>query len=234
MYTVISLCILTIIIALGNFQEIYETDVNFRVEAGTRTCFFEKGKAGQIMEFFYQVIDGQHGDLDISVEVIDPEGNKLVSDYKKSENSIIMDLEHDGDYVFCLDNTYSIMNSKLVFVYVVVEDRKDDSETEVTIVNDGDEEEIVEWLGQDRDGSNYTIEVSKINESLIRTLNHVVKARHMLDMYSATKSRDSYLASEDTFIVDCWSGFQITLMSSVGFLQVYMIKKLFDRPNTHI
>lgn len=224
------------IVALSSLEasdQIYETDVNFRIEAGTRTCFFEKGKSGQMMEFYYQVLDGQHGDLDISVDVIDPRGVKLISDYKQSQNSIIMDLDHDGDYVFCLDNTYSMMNSKLVFIYVVIEDKEGRNETQVSVVDaEGKEhleEEILDWVGVDENGDTYTIEVKFILDSLMRTLNYVVRARHMLDRYSATKSRDSYIAVEDTFIVDMWSALQVVFMMCVGFIQVYMIKKLFKQ-----
>ncbi|XP_072929825.1 transmembrane emp24 domain-containing protein 5-like [Epargyreus clarus] len=214
-------------------QEIYVTDMNFRIEAGSRTCFFEMGKAGQIMELYYQVIDGQHGDLDISVDVIDPEGVKLLADYKKSQNSIIMDLVKDGEYVFCMDNTYSLMNSKLVFMNVVIEDTVKEKDEKVSVV-DGDgaeheEVEIVEWVGTTEDGEEYKIDVTLIIDSLIKTLNHVMKARHMLELYSASKSRDSYMALEDTFIVDAWSAFQILFMMIVGLIQVYMIKKLFTK-----
>ncbi|XP_023938787.1 transmembrane emp24 domain-containing protein 5-like [Bicyclus anynana] len=215
--------------------EFYEQDLNFRVDAGTRTCFFEKGAVGQTMELYYQVLDGQHGDLDITFEVTDPEGAKLVSDYKQSQNSIIMELQHDGDYVFCLDNTYSIMNSKLVFVYVVIEHKVTDQGDGVVSSVDADgkehgEEEILEWIGVDEGGKNYTMTVTKIIDHLKRMLNHVVHARHMLDMYGASKSRDSYLALEDTFIVDVWSSFQILFMICVGTTQVYMIKRLFASP----
>ncbi|XP_039757825.1 transmembrane emp24 domain-containing protein 1-like [Pararge aegeria] len=217
-------------------QIFYETDLNFRVDAGTRTCFFEKGETGQTMELYYQVLDGQHGDLDISVDVTDPTGAALLSDYKQTQNSIIMELEHSGDYVFCLDNTYSIMNSKLVFVYVVIEHRiSDNAEDPVvsTVDEEGKEhEEVLEWIGEDKEGNNYTIAVAVIIESIKRMLSHVVHARHMLDLYAASKSRDSYLAIEDTFIVDVWSCFQIVFMICVGIIQVYMIKKLFDSPSS--
>ncbi|XP_059053151.1 transmembrane emp24 domain-containing protein 5-like [Achroia grisella] len=216
-------------------QSIHENDVNFRVDPGSKTCFFEAGKAGQTMEVFYQVLDGQHGDLDIIFEIINPQGVPLLSDYKKSQNSIIMDLETDGDYVFCMDNTFSVMNSKLVFVYVMIENKvteEDDDETEVSVVDeDGEhknEEEVIEWAGTDQEGNVYYIEIKHIHESLSRTLKQVVKARHLLDLYGAMKSRDSYLAFEDTFIVDVWSLFQIFFMFAVGLLQVYMIKKLFS------
>lgn len=213
----------------------YENDMNFRVEAGGRLCFFEKGLVGQMMEVQYEVIDGQHGDWDISFEVIDPNGHKLLDDYKNTRNSVIFDLEVDGEYVFCLDNTFSVMNSKLVFVYVLIENRQEKAkETEVSVVDDqgGEqpEEEIIEWEGIYEDGKSYYIEVSEIVDSMTRVLKNVLKARHLLDVYGVSKTRDSYLANEDTFIVDMWSGFQISFMCIVGMLQVYMIKKLFDRP----
>lgn len=235
MYLIFFVVVNVLLIPHSDSQTIHESDINFRVDAGSRTCFFEKGKAGQMMEAYYQVLDGQHGDLDITFEILDPNGVQLISDYKKSQNSIIMDLTIDGDYVFCLDNTYSMMNSKLVFVYVVIEDKEGgEQEAEVSVVENGTEhkDEVLEWTGVDANGEPYYIEVNQIAESLTTTLKHVVKARHLLDMYGAMKSRDSYIAFEDTFIVDMWSGFQISFMFLVGMLQVYMIKKLFNKPDS--
>ncbi|XP_041969474.1 transmembrane emp24 domain-containing protein 5-like [Aricia agestis] len=215
-------------------MKIDETNLNFRVEAGTQTCFFENGKPGQFLELYYQVLDGQHGDLDISVDIQNPDGTKILTDYKKSQNSIILELEQEGDYVICLDNTFSMMNSKLVFIDVVLEDRTNSSDAEVTIVNEEGEEleEIVDWVGTDTQGNTYNLDVRVIISSLTRCLEYVLKARHMLDVYSAIKTRDSYVAMEETFIVDFWSGLQVTFMIIVGLLQVYMIKKLFHNPNS--
>lgn len=214
-------------------------DFHFRVEPGGRTCFFESGKTGQTMEIYYQVVDGQHGDLDISLDVIDSAGSKIVSDYKKSENAIIKELVLDGDYAICLDNSFSVMNSKLVFVYVMIEDqdkskKENEVEAEVTTLDDkGNEVKEVEelhWTGTADNGEPYYVSVAHIADSMSRTLKHVVQARHMLDLYSATKSRDSYLAFEGTFVVDMWSSFQIIFMCVVGLVQVFMIKQLFKSP----
>ncbi|XP_013135606.1 PREDICTED: transmembrane emp24 domain-containing protein 1-like [Papilio polytes] len=228
MYFLTSCIIITIIFKNVNSQYIYETDMNFRVDPGSRTCFFEHGQVGQMMEVHYEVLDGQHGDLDISFDILDPNGVKLLSDYKKSQNTFLMELEHEGEYVFCLDNSYSIMNSKLVFVDVLIENKN--MEEEPTVVEGEELEEIVQWTGVDEAGVTYYIDVTNITESLMRTLKSVGQARHQLERYGAMKSRDSYTAFEDTFIVDVWSGFQITFMFIVGMIQVYMIKKLFNSP----
>ncbi|XP_063628050.1 transmembrane emp24 domain-containing protein 5-like [Cydia splendana] len=232
MYTLIFL--LLILRACAAQVTTYETDMNFRVEPGDRTCFFENGKAGQILEASYQVIDGQHGDLDISFDIVAPDGRVLASDYKQPYNSLIMELEQDGDYVFCLDNTFSVMNSKLVFVYVMIEDQVEkekaiEKAAEAGVSVDLEKKEVLEWTGTLPNGEVYYMEVAHISDSLTRTLKHVVRARHLLDIYGASKSRDTYAAFEDTFIVDLWSAFQITFMCAVGTLQVYMIKKLFNR-----
>lgn len=215
-------------------QTIHESDINFRVEAGSRTCFFERGRAGQMMEAYYQVLDGQHGDLDITFEIIDPTGAKLVSDYKRAQNSIIMDLAADGDYVFCMDNSYSMMNSKLVFVYVVIEDKAGEGGRTEAAAAAGEEEEVLEWTGLDERGEAYYVEVAAIAAALTRTLRHVARARQLLELHGAGKARDSYVAFEDTFVVDVWSAFQICFMMVVGMIQVYMIKKLFSKSENGI
>lgn len=228
--------ILFMLLSKCTAEVIYTTDLSFLVDPGSRTCFFEKGKAGQMIEVYYQVLNGQHGDLDISLDVIDPIGNKIVSDYKKSENSVIKDLVLDGDYAVCLDNTFSVMNSKLVFIYVMIEDDQSETvseaETKVSVIEGGDgnkakQVEALHWTGTDDTDGPYYIPVEVIANSMSRTLKHVVRARHMLDLYAASKSRDSYIVKESTFIVDLWSGMQIGCMCVIGLMQVYMIKNLF-------
>lgn len=216
-------------------EVMYTTDFRFQVDPGSRTCFFEKGKAGQMMEVYYQVLDGQHGDLDISMDVIDPTGNIIVSDFKKPENSVIMDLLIDGDFSFCLDNTFSVMNSKLVFINVMLENQQSGNVTEAETVvgvlendrNHGNQTEALHWTGTDVNDEQYYVPVADIADSMSRTLKHVSKARHMLYLYAASKSRDSYLAIEGTFMVAMWSAIQISCMCAVGLGQVCMIKKLF-------
>lgn len=227
-----------LIILLVKLTNIYttsiENDMTFKVDAGEMNCFFEKAEIGQMLEVQYQVIDGQHGDLDISFDIIDPNGIKILSDYKKSQNSIIQDIAVTGEYVFCFDNSFSLMNTKTVFAYIMIEHpEQEEDEIKVSVI-EGDteqnEEEILEWMGYMANGEPYYVEVKLIINALTQTLKHVVKARHLLDMYGVKKSRDGHMAYEDTLIVDMWSGFQITFMCIIGLIQVYMIKKLFQRP----
>lgn len=209
----------------------YESGMYFRVEAGSRTCFYERGVAGQMLEAQYQVIDGYTGDLDISFDLIDPAGKILLLDHKRTENVKIIDLEEDGDYAFCLDNSHSLLNSKLVYIYVLFEEKPQigvETTKEADLRDQNEEEEILEWTGLDENGQEYFVEVSLIADSMTRTLMHVVKARHLMDLYATLKYRDSYMALSNTLVVDAWSMFQITFMITVGTVQVYMIKKLFN------
>lgn len=240
MYFELSLLFLITCLNSVNTSNTVESDLHFRVEPGTQLCFFETAKGDQMIEILYQVVDGQHGDLDINFKLVDPKGTLLVHDHKKASNSIIMDLEEEGDYSFCLDNTYSMMNSKLVFIYVLIEDKPlaepVSEETVVSVVDEEgeheEEEPVLEWMGTLEDGEPYYIEVTEIIDSLTRILKHVVSARHLLDLYGASKTRDNYRAFEETFVVDAWSGFQILFMLLVGTVQVYMIKKLFASSST--
>lgn len=175
--------------------------------------------------------------MDISLDIISPSGEKIVTDFKKSQNSVIKEIDTTGEYVFCFDNTFSVMNSKMVFIYILIEHQKDEEEEEamISVVDeDGEHQEILEWMGYLSDGEPYYVEVQYIATKLMRILKHVAKARHVLDMYGALKSRDSHIVSEDTFIVDVWSGMQVLLMIMTGLIQVYMIKKLFTRPTTKL
>lgn len=227
-YTMYSLLLIALLLISRCETEVVYTRVfNFRADAGRRTCFYETARAGQTLEVYYQVLDGQQGDLDISMDVIDPSGKLLVSDYKKSQNAVIKDLETDGEYAFCLDNSFSLMNAKLVFFYLMLEDQ---SVTAVTGRNHNDGEVGHHWEGMTNNGETYHVDIEYIADCMSRTLKHVVKARHLLEIYAAGKSRDSHVVFKDTHFVDAWSTFQISLMCFVGLVQVYMIRNLFSTP----
>lgn len=98
-----------------------QREITVRVEPGSIECFYEKVKPGQIIDFEYQVIDGGHGDLDISFELQNPNGHAMITEYKRSDNIHRFDVTFDGDYRFCFDNTFSTFNTKTVFFELIIE-----------------------------------------------------------------------------------------------------------------
>lgn len=58
------------------------------------------------------MIDG--GDLDITFEVFDPSGKKVVDDKRQEDGLHNLDTGVGGDFQFCFDNRFSRMTEKVV------------------------------------------------------------------------------------------------------------------------
>lgn len=91
------------------------------VKPGEVSCFYETAKANQLIDVEYQVIDSDHGDYDISFEIRNPNGYAMETDYKKSDNIHRLNAHIDGDYGFCIDNSFSVYSSKTVFFELIIE-----------------------------------------------------------------------------------------------------------------
>lgn len=188
------------------------------IAAGSKDCFYHQAKAGELIDIEYQVIDGGHGDLDITFELIEPTGRVIFADFKKSDNIHRHDVGLDGDYKFCFDNTFSSFNKKTVFFELIIE--KEDENTEEQWNNDLFEgltpEEFVDMKVQD------------IHDAIATVRNHLAKARQIQDILRSYEARDRNQAEANHFKVNAWSFFQIILMFGVGSLQVIMVRSLFD------
>lgn len=103
-----------------------EKELTISVDPGKEDCFYQKASKGEAIDIEYQVIDGGHGDLDITFHLVDPTGRILVADFKKSENSHRATVKMDGDHKFCFDNTFSSYNAKTVFFELIIENENED------------------------------------------------------------------------------------------------------------
>ena len=61
-----------------------------------------------------QVVEG--GELDINFELVDPNGKQLIYDEKSSDDSHEVSVKTPGDYSFCMDNSFSSITNKLVYL----------------------------------------------------------------------------------------------------------------------
>lgn len=206
-----------IIISLFQVISTFEKEITVNIEPGKQDCFFQKVLTGQSIDIEYQVIDGGHGDLDISFHLIDPVGRILHTDFKKSENNHRVDAKQTGDFRFCFDNTFSSYNSKTVFFELIVE--HDDEDSNIW------GEEKIEGLRQEEV---YELTVQEINESIHKVRNHISKVRQLQDIIKSTEARDRSVAEENFFKVNVFSSIQIGVMLTVGFIQVVMVRSLFD------
>lgn len=189
------------------------------VDAGKKECFFHNVKMGETIDIEYQVIDGGHGDLDISFSLADPIGLIIVSDFKKPENIHRHDVQKEGDYRFCFDNTFSTFNRKTVFFELIVEKEGEQ--------NLGDEQwnDVFEGLTPEE---YYEMKVQDIMDYIGRIRMQMTKARQIQDMLRSHEARDRNLAESNFSKVNTWSLFQICAMIAVGLLQVFLVRSIFD------
>lgn len=193
-----------------------DKELTISVEPRKEDCYFQTAKKGETIDIEYQVIDGGHGDLDISFHLADPTGRILIADFKKPENNHRVDATIAGDYRFCFDNTFSSYNTKTIFVELIVENEEDDQWG-----NDIDLQGI-------RPEEVYELKVEDIQDIINNVRNHLTKAQQLQALIKSTEARDRNVAEENYFKVNTYSLFQIGVMVFVGIIQVIMVRSLFD------
>jgi len=201
-------------LAAGGSQK----EMTIFVESGTSECFYEPARRGSVIDLEYQVIDGGYGDPDISFVLYDTEGELISSDYKKSDNIHRLEVKVDGDHRFCFDNSFSMFNRKTVFFEIVIETEDDDDTDEwgPEVLDGVTQEEFVDMKIQD------------IQESISRVHHHLNRVKVAQDIHRSFEARDRNMAEDNNFRVGTWSVFQICMMLSVGALQVFMLRSLFE------
>ncbi|CAH1186863.1 unnamed protein product [Phyllotreta striolata] len=191
-----------------------EKELTVFVEAGSESCFYQNVNRGDILDLDYQVIDGGHGDLDINFRLIDPTGRILLTDFKRSENNHRHDTVMEGDYRFCFDNSFSSFNTKTVFFELIIEGEDN---------GQWDSNENIDFENVPKD-----VIIDNAQEMMNVVRNHLNKARSIQGLLKSTEARDRNLAEENYFKVNTYSFVQLTLMVTVGIIQVIMVKSLFD------
>uniref|UniRef100_A0A182M7X7 Separase n=1 Tax=Anopheles culicifacies TaxID=139723 RepID=A0A182M7X7_9DIPT len=196
-----------------------QKEMTVSISPGNVDCFFETAKAGQTIDIEYQVIDGGHGDLDISFELAEVTGRTIFADYKKSDNIHRFPVPYDGEYKFCFDNSFSRANSKTVFFELIIEREGEQEEANWSDID------LLEGLTPEEF---YEMKVQDMEDAIKRVRNNLTKARQLQDLLRSHEARDRNVAEENYFKVNVWSFFQILVMVGVGTLQVFMVKSLFD------
>ncbi|GJQ69364.1 hypothetical protein Trydic_g6489 [Trypoxylus dichotomus] len=191
----------------------HEKQLTINVEPRKQDCFFEKINEKQTVELDYQVIDGGHGDLDITFQTYDPHGRILLADYKKAGNTHTLTTQSTGDYKFCFDNTFSSFNTKTVFFEIIIESDDDFGAGDIDGIN---AEEV------------YELKIQDILEIVNRVRSDMNKIRQLQDVTKSIEARDRNIAEENFFKVTTFSMIQIFVMVLVGGVQVIMVRSLFD------
>ncbi|KAJ6639689.1 Transmembrane emp24 domain-containing protein 5 [Pseudolycoriella hygida] len=207
------------VLLISQFVSCIEREMTTTVEPGSKDCFYQFLKTGETLDIEYQVIDGGHGDLDISFEIAEPNGRVAYADFKKSDNIHRHKASTDGDYRFCFDNTFSSFNRKTVFFEIIIESEDGNSD------NDDWNNDIFEGLSPEE---YYDMKVEDIQNAINRVRTYLSKARQTQDILKSFEARDRNIAEENYFRVNAWSICQILLMLGVGSVQVFMVRSLFE------
>lgn len=207
---------LLLLICLSKNVESLEKEITVNIDAGKEECFFQNIKQGNVIDIEYQVIDGTHGELDISFQLVEPSGRVIFADFKKSENGHRVEAKVSGDYKFCFDNKFSSYNMKTVFFEIIVE---------------GSDQDDV-WGNDDLQGLTpeevYEGKVQDLQDVIYKVRNNLNKVQHLQETLKTYEARDRNIAEENFFKVNTWSMIQIFVMLTVGLIQVVMVKSLFD------
>lgn len=201
-------------------------------------------KPGSSFELEYQVIDG--GDLDVTFQMIDPKGKILATDIRKEDGLHTVEEPIEGSYQFCFDNGFSRMTDKVVFFEIFSDDfdydyPDYDPENPDASWKPKKDEGMLEDRVKEIQGKLQRMKLNMAKTSQIQNLQTVfelvVKAvfivffltfvfKHVL--FRAFEAKDRNLIEANRNKVDSWSLIHLTVMAGTAFLQVYLLRSMFN------
>ncbi|KAK3104501.1 hypothetical protein FSP39_003575 [Pinctada imbricata] len=184
----------------------------FKVEIppGIEDCFVQKVAQGANLHVSFEVLNDPEAKLDLYIK--DQSGKIIVSDTETNSAQVDHDIEIQGDYHICIDNTYARFSTKLVYVYIV------------TFV-------MEEW-------SKYVQEVHDVNSAVVNFTTSISAVEMSIEMVKMHQShsrmnviKDWYLITGNQDYVYKWSVAQIVVILCCSIFQVYFVRRLFRVPN---
>ncbi|XP_068779030.1 transmembrane emp24 domain-containing protein 1 [Struthio camelus] len=190
-----------------------DAEVTFVLPAGRRECFYQGAPGNASMEAEYQVIGGAGLDVDFSLE--SPSGLLLVSEYRKSDGVHTVEPTEAGDYKLCFDNSFSTISEKLVFFELIFDSAQDDDDAD-------------NWMEAVEPEDMLDIKIEDIKESIETMKSRLERSIQMQTLLRAFEARDRNLQESNLGRVNFWSAVNLGVLVVVAFLQVYMLKSLFE------
>ncbi|KAM9115473.1 transmembrane emp24 domain-containing protein 1 [Pangshura tecta] len=190
-----------------------DAEFTFLLPAGRRECFYQGAPGNGSMEAEYQVIGGAGLDIDFSLE--SPSGVLLINEYRKSDGVHTIEPTEAGDYKLCFDNSFSTISEKLVFFELIFDSPQEDE--------DGDN-----WAEVVEPEEMLDMKIEDIKESIETMKNRLERSIQMQTLLRAFEARDRNLQESNMSRVNFWSAVNLGVLVVVAFLQVYMLKSLFE------
>ncbi|XP_070704509.1 transmembrane emp24 domain-containing protein 1a [Pempheris klunzingeri] len=191
-----------------------ETEFTFLLPAGSTECFYQTTSGNDSMEVEYQVIAGSG--LDVGFALVSPSGYRLVSDFRRSDGSHMVDPTEDGDYRLCFDNSFSKLSEKMVFFEVIISSQSGAGGGRDEWADVATTESMVEYKLED------------IRASMDSVYRHLERSRQVQTVLRAFEARDRYLLEDNLWRVSFWSCLNLLVMLTVAVTQIYTLRRLFD------
>ncbi|XP_072346855.1 transmembrane emp24 domain-containing protein 1b [Scyliorhinus torazame] len=195
-------------LAAAAFTAPSDSEFTFVLPPGRLECFYQSAGHNSSMELEYQVIGG--AGLDVDFSVFSPNGDSLITESRKSDGVHMIEPTIIGDYKICFDNSFSTISEKLIFFEVIFDDAEEDW-SEIT-----GPEEILD------------IKIDDIKESIGNMNTKLARSVQIQAILRAFEARDRNLQEGNLGRVNFWSAVNLGVMLVVSFVQLYMLKSLFD------
>ncbi|KAE9421061.1 hypothetical protein Angca_008775, partial [Angiostrongylus cantonensis] len=209
----------TLLSLLASVTTALELDLTVEIPPGKSQCFFQPVDVNKhkTMEIDYQVVDG--GDLNINFVLL-LGSNKLYEDVLKTDGTHRVNLQVGGDYQICFDNSFSFQSRKIVFFEIFLLDEKGEAdERDVLKVGVGDGNANLETLG---------IPIAGFFDATNRIKSQLNKVEYYQAILRAHEARDRAVMTANFDRVTLWSCIHTIVMISVGVLQVFLLRSLFE------
>ncbi|XP_078124782.1 transmembrane emp24 domain-containing protein 1a [Sander vitreus] len=205
--------ILTVDLTLGLGPK-KDMEFTFILSAGSTECFYQTTAKNDSMEVEYQVIAGSG--LDVGFALISPSGYRLVSDFRRSDGTHMVDLTEGGDYRLCFDNSFSKLSVKMVFFEVIINGQSSAGGGQNEWADVATTESMLEYKLED------------IRTRMDSVYQHLERSRQVLTVLRALEARDCYLLEDNLWQVSFWSCLNLLVMLTVAVTQIYTLQRLFD------
>ncbi|NWH47271.1 TMED1 protein, partial [Fregata magnificens] len=127
-----------------------------------------------------------------------------------------------GDYKLCFDNSFSAISEKLVFFELIFDSAQEEEE----------EEEGDGWVEVAAPEDALDVKIEDIKESIETMKSRLERSIQMQTLLRAFEARDRNLQESNLGRVNFWSAVNLGVLVVVAFLQVYMLKSLFEDKRT--
>ncbi|KAM9312877.1 transmembrane emp24 domain-containing protein 1 [Gastrophryne carolinensis] len=190
-----------------------DSEMSFLLPAGRQECFYQTALYNGSMEVEYQVIGGAGLDVDFSLS--SPSGVLLIMERRRSDGVHTVEPTEAGDYMICFDNSFSTISEKLVFFEIIFDTPPGDEEPD-------------SWADIVEPDEMLDIKIEDIKESIESMRARLERSIQMQTVLRAFEARDRNLQESNLERVNFWSAVNVGVLVTVAFLQVYMLKSLFD------